>query len=103
MSGWRGLRRQIQTRTKYFLSVPWIYRKLEDRRVTPDAIDDPQYLETQFQVINVELDDFEKYVYQWYEAVETYQYAIRRVFEEKDDVSFDSSLELVGEEDEDGL
>lgn len=47
--------------------------------------------------------DFEEYVYEWNEAVETYLYAFRRVVSEKLDVSFESYLELVGEEDSDGL
>lgn len=53
------------------------------------------------RVASLEADfaDFEEYVYQWNEAVETYLYAIRRVFEERDGVTFDSYLELASESD----
>lgn len=54
-----------------------------------------------------ELEDdvawLEEYVFDWNEAVETYIYAFKRVVEEKLDVSFDSYLEMVSKEDNDGL
>lgn len=60
-------------------------------------------LDKRVSVLEEDFMDFEEYVYDWNEAVETYLYAFRRIVSEKVDVSFESYLELVGEEDSDGL